>query len=103
MEKTIILSGDVGNTNHPIIRDPQPVYGGDYLVLESTYGNRLHSPSDGDPYKELAGYINRAFDRGGSVIIPSFAVGRTQELLYMIREIKLRGLVKSRPNFPRLP
>lgn len=100
VEKTIIFSGDVGNTNHPIIRDPQPIYGGDYLVLESTYGNRLHLPPEGDPYEELAGYINRAFDRGGSVIIPSFAVGRTQELLYMIREIKLKGLVKSRPNFP---
>ena len=77
-EKKIVFSGDVGNLDHPILNDPQSVEDADYLVLESTYGNRLHDRPK-DAVAELAQYLQRAFDRGGSVIIPSFAVGRTQE------------------------
>jgi len=98
--RKIVFSGDVGNTNQPLIRDPQAVEETDYLVIESTYGDRLHPKVRSDVVSELASYIQRAFDRGGNVVIPSFAVGRTQELLYAIREIKQRGLVRGHENFP---
>ncbi len=98
--KKIVFSGDVGNTNQRIIKDPQTVAETDYLVIESTYGNRLHEASRGDVVAELAGYIQMAMDRGGNVVIPSFAVGRTQEMLYAIREIKQKGLVKGHDGFP---
>lgn len=98
--KKIVFSGDVGNTNQSIIKDPQYVDETDYLVIESTYGNRLHETNKADVVVELAGYIQKAFDDGGNVVIPSFAVGRTQELLYAIREIKQRGLVKNHEGFP---
>ena len=98
-QRKIVFSGDVGNVNQPIIKDPQFVDEADYLVLESTYGNRLHE-KPGDAVTELAHYIQKAFDRGGSVIIPSFAVGRTQEMLYAIRQIKQEGLVRGHDGFP---
>ena len=98
--RKIVFSGDVGNTNQPLINDPQRVEEADYLVIESTYGNRLHERHRGDAVQELAGYIQRTFDRGGNVVIPSFAVGRTQEMLYAIREIKQRGLVTGHAGFP---
>ncbi len=97
--KKIVFSGDLGNTDQPIIRDPQPIRGGaDYVVTESTYGDRLHGKRES--YKEaLAAIIDETMAQGGNVIIPAFAVGRTQELLYFIREIKAEGLVKSDPDF----
>lgn len=97
--KKIVFSGDIGNINQPIVRDPQTVDGGaDYVVMESTYGDRDHEPPAS--YTErLAQIMDSTFARGGNVVIPSFAVGRTQELLYFIREIKERGLVKSMPDF----
>ena len=98
-ERKIVFSGDVGNLNQPIIKDPSFVDEADYVVIESTYGNRLHE-KPGDTVAELARYIQRAFDRGGNLIIPSFAVGRTQELLYAIREIKLSGMVSGHKDFP---
>lgn len=100
VQKKIVFSGDVGNTNQRIIRDPQQVEETDYLVIESTYGNRLHTSDRSNTVPELAEYIQRALDRGGNVIIPSFAVGRTQEMLYAIREIKQKGLVKGHEHFP---
>lgn len=100
VNKKIVFSGDVGNTNQRIIRDPQNVEETDYLVIESTYGNRLHSADRSNVVSELAGYIQRALDRGGNVIIPSFAIGRTQEMLYAIREIKQNNMVKGHENFP---
>ena len=84
--RKIVFSGDVGNTDQPLLSNPLTVDEADYLVIESTYGNRLHE-KPGDTVAELAEVLQRAFDRGGSVIIPAFAVGRTQELLYAIREI----------------
>ena len=99
--KKIVFSGDVGNTDQPIIRDPQNVAEADYLVIESTYGNRLHEPSEGvDPIADFAAYMQKALDRGGNLVIPAFAVGRTQELLYGIREIKARGLVHGHDDAP---
>ena len=98
--KKIVFSGDVGNKDQRIIRDPQNVAETDYLVIESTYGNRLHEKARTDVVSELAEIIQRALDRGGNVVIPSFAVGRTQEMLYAVREIKQKGLVKGHDGFP---
>ncbi len=99
-EKKIVFSGDVGNDGQRIIRDPQRVGKTDYLVIESTYGNRVHAAQRKDTAEALAKHLQRAFDRGGNVVIPSFAVGRTQEMLYAIREIKEKGLIKGHKNFP---
>ena len=107
-QRKIVFSGDVGNYDQPIINDPKKVPDADYVVIESTYGNRLHERTPQPPIKmksydavrALADYIQRAFDRGGSVIIPAFAVGRTQEMLYAIREIKQLGLVVGHDGFP---
>ena len=98
-KRTIVFSGDIGNVDQPIIRDPQFFKEADYVVMESTYGNRNHTEvwSYTD---ELAAIIDETLGRGGNVVIPAFAVGRTQELLYFIRQIKDAGLVKSCPNFP---
>ena len=97
--RKIVFSGDVGNLNQPIIKDPQTVEETDYLVIESTYGDRLHDTPK-DTVEELAQIIQRTLDRGGNVVIPSFAVGRTQEMLYAIREIRNRGLITGHDSFP---
>ena len=96
----ITFSGDVGNSAQAILRDPQLVEETEYLVLESTYGDRLHSEERVDYVAELAKRIQAVLDRGGNVIIPSFAVGRTQEMLYFIREIKEKALVTGHGDFP---
>lgn len=98
--KKIVFSGDIGNINQRIIKDPQQVDETDYLVIESTYGDRLHATDRSNVVSELAGYIQRALDRGGNVVIPSFAVGRTQEILYALREIKQHKMVTGHDNFP---
>ena len=97
--RTVVFSGDIGNVDQPIIRDPQFFDSADYVLTESTYGDRNHTEvwSYTD---ELAEIIDETLGKGGNVVIPSFAVGRTQELLYFIREIKDQGLVKSVPDFP---
>ena len=83
-ERTILFSGDIGNHEKPLIRSPQAAPHADYVVCESTYGNRLHTESP-DYIGELTAVIQRTLDRGGNLVIPAFAVGRTQELLYYIR------------------
>ena len=99
--KKIVFSGDVGNLDQPIIRDPQNVAEADYLVIESTYGDRLHEPTDGaDVLADFAAHMQHTLDRGGNLVIPAFAVGRTQELLYGIREIKARGMVHGHDDAP---
>ena len=97
--KKIVFSGDVGNTNQPILRDPDTVAEADYVVIESTYGDRTHGAERPDYIGALSQMIQRTLDRGGNVVIPAFAVGRTQEMLYFIREIKERGLVHGHPGF----
>lgn len=97
-ERKVVFSGDIGNLNQPLIRDPHYLNDADYIVMESTYGDRSHGEKP-DYVKELAAVIQRTFDRGGNVVIPSFAVGRTQELLYFIRKIKEDYLVKFHDNF----
>lgn len=97
--KKIVFSGDVGNINQPLLNDPKFVRDADYVIVESTYGDRLHADRI-DPTPMMVDVIQRTLDRGGNVIIPSFAVGRTQEMLYIIREIKMRGMVHGHDGFP---
>ncbi|MEA5049838.1 MAG: MBL fold metallo-hydrolase [Eubacteriales bacterium] len=98
-KRKIVFSGDIGNVHQPLLREPALVDEADYIMVESTYGDRLHDAPP-DYAKALAEVLQRTFDRGGSVIVPSFAVGRTQEMLYFIRRIKAEGLVKGHDGFP---
>jgi metallo-beta-lactamase family protein len=97
----LVFSGDLGRYDALILRDPAPVYQADYLLIESTYGDRVH-PVEA-PLGELASVINETARRGGMVVIPSFAVGRTQTLLYLIRELKARGIIPDLPIFVDSP
>lgn len=92
VQKKLVFSGDIGNINKPIIKDPSYIKEADYVIMESTYGNRSHGGTP-DYVAELAKIFQRTFERGGNVVIPSFAVGRTQELLYFIRKIKEEKLI----------
>ena len=98
-ERTVVFSGDLGNTHKPILRDPIYTKAADYVVMESTYGDRLHGEEAPDYVGELAAIIESTFRRGGNVVVPSFAVGRTQEMLYFLRQIKEQQLVKTHPDF----
>ena len=98
--KKIVFSGDIGNSSQPLIKDPKTTEEADYVVMESTYGDRLHSADRPDYIGELTKILKTTFDRGGNVVIPSFAVGRTQELLYFLRQIKADRLVKGHEDFP---
>lgn len=92
---TLVFSGDLGRWGRPMIRDPELVPHADVLLVESTYGNRIHP--DGDPSEGLRRVVNSAAERGGVLLIPAFAVGRTQELIWRLRELEEANLV------PRLP
>lgn len=96
--KKIVFSGDIGNKNKPLIRDPQYISQADYVIMESTYGNRYHK-KDVNHARSLARIIQETLDRGGNVVIPAFAVGRTQELLYFIRQIKDKKMVNGHEGF----
>lgn len=91
--KKIAFSGDIGRTGYPILRDPMPPQVVDYLILESTYGNRLHKSLD-ESINELVQAIKETFSRGGNVIIPAFAVGRTQDILYILNRAVRQGLME---------
>jgi len=97
-EVKLVFSGDLGNYDQPILRDPQTVESADYLLIESTYGDRLHDRSV-DYVDELTPIIQKTLDRGGNVVIPSFAVGRTQEMLYFIRQIKEEKRITGHDGF----
>lgn len=97
--KKIVFSGDIGNLNQPLIKDPQYTKEADYVVMESTYGNRFHSIDKVDYVSELTKIIQETFDKGGNVVIPSFAVGRTQEMLYFLRTIKAGKMIKGHEDF----
>ncbi|MBI5206020.1 MAG: MBL fold metallo-hydrolase [Nitrospirae bacterium] len=89
-EKKIIFSGDIGKKGNPIINDPSTATESDYVVMESTYGNRLHKPMS-ETINELAEAIKVTFKRGGNVIIPAFSIGRTQDLLYDLNRLVREG------------
>ena len=97
--RKLVCSGDVGNLDQPIIRNPSPLVDTDYLMIESTYGTRKHDQIR-KPIPILVEVLRKTFNRGGTVLIPSFAVGRTQELLYFFREIKQNALLPEFQNFP---
>lgn len=80
-ETKLVFSGDLGNKNIPILRDPVLIESADYLIIESTYGNRLHSTNE-NKVERFVNIINETIEKGGNVVIPSFAVGRTQEIIY---------------------
>lgn len=96
--RTVVFSGDIGNMNQPILKDPVRPTQADYVVMESTYGDRTH---DGivDYVSILTDILKRTFARGGNVVVPSFAVGRTQEMLYFLRQIKEQGLLGEHNDF----
>ncbi len=94
---TIVFSGDVGRDDDPIMRPPTPLGKADYLVIESTYGDRLHQPEDNEAL--LAEIIQRTAGRGGSVVIPAFAVGRAQTLLFLLSRLKARHAIPELPVF----
>lgn len=91
----LLFSGDLGQPNQPIIKDPTLIEGADYVICESTYGNRMHQHYDKE--EKLAEVINDTIDRGGNVIIPSFAVGRTQTLLYYLHKLWKAGKIPDVP------
>jgi len=91
----VLFSGDLGRYDEPILTDPSQVDETDYLLVESTYGNRLHDRAD--TREQLAAIINRAAERGGKIIIPAFAVGRTQLLIYYLRELEDEGRIPTLP------
>ena len=101
---TVLFTGDIGRYDQPIIFDPTQVDGADYLILESTYGNRLHSDKNGKSGKEqLRDIVVATAERGGTVPIPSFAIGRAQELLYILRELELESRIPVLPVFVDSP
>lgn len=86
-QRKLLFSGDVGNHNRPLIKDPTPVDEADYVLIESTYGDRVHE-APADYATALAAVMQRTFQAGGNLVIPAFSVGRTQEMLYYMRRIK---------------
>jgi metallo-beta-lactamase family protein len=92
-EKVILFSGDLGRPAQPIVPDPVALTPCDHLLLESTYGNRDHEATD--PKAHLSAIVNQTVRRGGTVLIPAFAIGRTQHLLYLFREMRLEGTIPT--------
>ena len=99
VKRKLVFSGDIGNCNKPLIRDPQYIHEADYVIMESTYGDRHHDLSV-DHLQDLVNITQRTLDRGGNVVLPAFAVGRTQELLYLYRYIKAEKLIHGHEGFP---
>lgn len=99
-KRKLCFSGDIGNKEQPLLRNPFPTAEADYVIMESTYGDRLHSQERPDYVANLTEVLRETFKRGGNVVIPSFAVGRTQEMLYFLRKIKADKLVPEFPDFP---
>ncbi len=94
----LVFSGDIGHGNKPLIRNPQYIRDADYVIMESTYGDRLHQDPP-DYAKELAAVCKDTFTRGGNLVIPAFSVGRTQEMLYFLRKIKVENLLPEFADF----
>ena len=99
--RTVVFSGDLGRYNDALMPDPEPVPEADYVLIESTYGNRVH-PQD-DPAEALGTAVERTVARGGTVVIPAFTVGRAQELLYHVWKLKQTGRLKNVPLYMDSP
>lgn len=94
--KTVIFSGDLGGRGMPIVRDPEPFTEADMLIMETTYGDRDHKPLD-DTLEEAVEIIRNAIQTGGKILVPSFAIGRTQDLIYYMEQAFIKGEL---PRFP---
>ena len=99
--QTILFGGDLGRYGRPVLPDPAPVDGADILLLESTYGDRLHAPDDDG--EQLAAVINEAVGRGGKIIVPAFAIGRVEEVLYWIKRLEDAKRIPVLPVFVDSP
>ena len=99
--KTITFSGDVGRKDDLVMRSPEPLKNTDYLVIESTYGNRKHDLTD--PFEFFKNIVNKTMERGGIVLLPSFAVGRAQTILYILQLLKDRNEIPDVPVFLNSP
>ncbi len=97
----LLFTGDLGRPNDPIMVAPDEVARTDYLIVESTYGNRLHDPAD--PKEKLAAVINRTIKRQGVIVVPAFAVGRAQTLMYLIHLLKAAGTISDIPVYLNSP
>lgn len=95
--RSVLFSGDIGRLDDPVMKPPMPVDRADYLVVESTYGDRLHR--EGDPQEKIGRIIRDTAARGGTVVIPAFAVGRTQSVLYHIHALKKAGAIPDIPVY----
>jgi len=93
--RTVVFSGDVGRYDAPLMSDPDPPPPCDVLVTESTYGNRFHG--DEDPHEALAAVVRRVFERKGVLLVPAFALGRTQQLILLFGELMQRGSIPPAP------
>ncbi len=96
----LVFSGDLGRPHQPILRGPEPVPEADVLLLESTYGNRRHA---GDPRDELARIVSETARRGGVLLIPAFAVGRTQSIVWLLRQLEQDGRIPALPTYVDSP
>ena len=94
--KTILFGGDLGRYGRPVLPDPSPIAEADVLLVESTYGDRLHEPDDDGA--RLARVVNETAQRGGKLIIPSFAIGRVEEVLYWLKRLEARNASRSCPS-----
>ncbi|HYP13673.1 MAG TPA: MBL fold metallo-hydrolase [Bryobacteraceae bacterium] len=98
----LAFSGDIGRPHLPIVPDPEPCPPADFLILESTYGNRLHQPLD-NVQQRLADIVTRTAERGGKIIVPAFALGRTQQLVILLNELATQGRIPTIPVFVDSP
>lgn len=96
-ETTVLFSGDLGRKNNPVLKDPAEIQYTDILILESTYGNRLHPEED--PVEKMSKVVQATLKRGGTLVIPSFAVGRTQIVLWILYQLKKRGELNDIPIY----
>lgn len=95
--RTIAFSGDIGRYSDPVLPDPAAIPGADYVVIESTYGNRIHDAAD--PTAALGSIVEKTAANGGTVVIPAFAVGRAQSLLYYLWQLKTAGRLGQIPIY----
>ncbi|MEE9603727.1 MAG: MBL fold metallo-hydrolase, partial [Thermoguttaceae bacterium] len=96
--RRVLFSGDIGQTDKPLVRDPTKIADADYLIMESTYGDRNHEDR-GDVGKQLADVINRTLSAGGNLVIPTFAIERSQEVIYQLSLLMHEGRIPQVPVF----
>jgi metallo-beta-lactamase family protein len=99
--RRLVFAGDVGRYGVPVVRDPEPLGEADYVVVESTYGDRRHDPTPVEA--QLRRALNAAIDRGGAIVVPAFAVGRTQDLLYYLSRLQRAGEIPRLPTYVDSP